>query len=163
MNDERTKTRVDLDRISGPITEGLHKFRIVGIEQREGQAAPYFSVQMECVDKGNDEGKLVWDNVSLSPAARWKMEQFLDAMGAPATGEVFFEDYEGEYVQASVIHDLYDGKLQAKVDRLLPFDSDADMPASLDLAALTPPKKSRRKGKSVGEAIDLPDQDPPTE
>jgi len=76
--------KINLARTGGILPDGVYKLRIKAIEFKEGQKAPYFAVQLSV------EGRTatVFDNVSTAENARFRMEPFLDAIEAPASGNL---------------------------------------------------------------------------
>ncbi len=89
------------------ISDGIHTFRLTEFsEQMGGSGHPYWRYNMVCVDK-EDKDQSVTLFVSLSPAARFKQEEFLDAVGAPDEGQGYGEAFEGKLVRAEISHDKY--------------------------------------------------------
>src|SRR5690606_16853317 len=66
-----------------PMPAGRYIFKLVDVESKDGQRAPYWSWQYEC----NEEpyvGRKVWDNTSLSEKAAWRLGKVFAAFEVPA-------------------------------------------------------------------------------
>ncbi len=65
-----------------PIPRGRYAVRVVEVEEREGQESglAYFNMQYEVIE-GDHEGRKVFDNLSFSPKALWRLKGFLLAAG----------------------------------------------------------------------------------
>ena len=99
---------IDTTRTAGAVPEGVHRFQVVDFEEKIGPAAPYWSYTLEVQEDSPFDGQSVWANISLSAKARWKLEEFLDAMqiqeGMKLSGDTFL----GQYVRGDVVHDEYE-------------------------------------------------------
>lgn len=120
MAENQQGTPVDLTRTAGEVSEGVHTVRIIDWEQREGNAGPYWNYTLEVQEDSVDNGKRLWHIVSLSPAARWRLEEFLDAVGAPRSGQAFGPDFVGSFMRVHVKHEEFDGKMRARIVGVLP-------------------------------------------
>lgn len=108
-------TEINLERTANePISEGIHTLKIVAGEEGEGQAGPYWNFTVTCTDEGEAD-KTTRMFVSLSPQARWRLEIFLDAIGAPRKGKATIEKFIGRMFKGKITHELYEGRTQAKV------------------------------------------------
>jgi hypothetical protein len=144
---DKTPTPISLSRTAGALPEGVHSFRIVEVEEREGPSEwPYLNVTME-VEEGSDyDGQRVWATVSLSPKARWKLEEFLDAVQAPEEGELYGDDFVGVRVRTTIIHEQWEGQTRARVERFLPMESGGPSSPSTQLSFDTLRKKAKGDG-----------------
>lgn len=80
-------TEFTLGREMKPMSEGIHIFQLVDVKETVGGSGhPNMSFTCECCEDSQWNGQKVWMNVSLSPQARWKLEEFLNALGAPESG-----------------------------------------------------------------------------
>lgn len=118
-------TSIDLTRTAGPIPEGVHRFRVVACEEKEGPSGPYWNLTCEVVGEQQYEGQRVWHTVSLVPAARWKLEEFLDAINAPESGAMDGNDTLGAFFMGQVFHDEYEGVKRPKIKKCLPAEGGA--------------------------------------
>jgi len=135
---------VDTKRVAGLIAEGIHTARIIEYNLRNGPQAPYWNYTLEINEDSVDNKKRIWATVSLSDAARWKMEEFLDAVGAPTDGSpVYGDEFVGQVIRIQVSHETWDKKLRAKVDGILP--SGSAEPVSADVPSAPTQKRTRRK------------------
>jgi hypothetical protein len=71
--------------------------------------------------------------VSLSPQARWKLNEFLDAVNAPKKGKAVGSQFIGKYVKGSVIHDTWEGRDTAKLDSIMAVPANAMSQISMQL------------------------------
>lgn len=114
-------TSVNLERQNSVVSEGTHTFKIESSEEKMGGSGfPYWNFRLKCVDEGPDKGQAVWAMISLSPAARFKLDQFLDAVGAPTKGTISHEHFVGKTLRATVKWETYNGSITAKPDAFLP-------------------------------------------
>jgi hypothetical protein len=113
--------QVPLDRTAGtPLEEGIHLFSVKAITEGESKAEnPMWTIELACLEPGQ-EGKTVRLYAVLTEAARWKFENFLDAVGAPATGMATASMFVGKRLRAQIVHEEFDGKPQAKVGEMFP-------------------------------------------
>jgi hypothetical protein len=115
-----SETQVDLGRKNSVMSEGVHTLKIVKSEEKQGPKGPYWNFQLNCTDKGPDDGLSTWLTVSLAEAARWKLDQFLDAVGAPDKGSVSHGNFVGKTLRAKMVWETYNGSVKAKPDAVLP-------------------------------------------
>lgn len=92
----------DLTRTAGLIPDGPHQFRVTSYESKMGPKAPYWAYTLTVEEGSELDGGLIFYNVSLSPNSRWKMEEWLDAVGAPETGKVIGSQFVGALIVADV-------------------------------------------------------------
>lgn len=119
-------TSITTARQNTVCSEGTHTFKIVKSEEKMGGSGyPYWKFQMNCVDEGADKGQAVWANISLAPQARFKVDQFLDAISAPTKGEISHEQCVGATLRCTVVWETYNGSVQAKIDAFIPAGSTA--------------------------------------
>lgn len=122
-------TPVNLQRTGGIVSEGIHTVKIVDWEERDGPSGKYWNYTLEIVGDGNDQGKRLWLMISLSPAARWKLEEFLDAVAAPDEGIAHGPDFVGRGLRVRVQHEEYEGRVRARVANMLPLKSGTSSPS----------------------------------
>lgn len=159
---------VNTQRVAGPIPEGIHPFEITGMEVKDSRSSehPYIAVTLSCVAQGPNEGKTVWANLSYSPKARWKMEEFLDAVGAPADVEDWdAEEVIGDRIRVLIEHGTTpDGNTRENASKLLPWEeTEGVVPEAKDFSRLESRRKKRSQAKKVEEAVDLSEEaNPPS-
>lgn len=119
-------TAVDAKRKNALISKGVHNFKIKKSEEKLGKDSkePYWNFQLECTDKGPDEGLVIFLMISLTAAARFKLDQFLDAIGAPGEGSIDHPQCVGKTFRAEVKWDEYQGNLKAVAAVLIPFGAE---------------------------------------
>lgn len=117
---------VMLDRVANaPVSEGIHHFVIKSGEEGEGAKGPYWSFTLACTDPG-EEGKTTRMIVSLSDTARWRLEIFLDAVGAPKQGSAQMEQFIGRKFRGEVTHEDYEGRAQARIGSMFPNEASTE-------------------------------------
>ena len=160
---------VNFDRVTGPIPEGIHPFQILemSLSDEPGPSGyHYVSVKLSCLSEGPNMDKHVYTNLSLSPSARFKMEEFLDAVGAPHEGSGDLEDFVGERVRCQIKVDAFEGVDRAAVAKMLPWDENATniKPEVKDLSRLESKRKRSIAGKKVEDLVDLDEEaEPPVD
>lgn len=78
------------------IDPGTYPFKIVNVEDKQGPSGyPYLILSMICQGKGN-KGLNHSERLSLSPQARFRVNQFLDSIGAAAKGRVNSTSFIGK-------------------------------------------------------------------
>jgi len=113
--------QIPLERTANEVmVEGMHTLTIVDFTEGEGNAGPYWVFDCSSSMQG-EEGKTARLFLSLSRQSRWKMEIFLDAVGAPASGTVTAEKFMGKSFKGQVSHGEYKGKKQANIDEMFPI------------------------------------------
>jgi len=145
-------TPVDLERKNSICSEGVHTFKIVKSEEKMGPSGPYWNFQMNCIDEGPDKGQAVWSIVSLAPQARFKLDQFLDAVGAPEKGTVTHENFVGKTLRVKIVWETYNDTTKARADVFIPVggpapksqpakaqSSDAKLPSDATTDGFKPP------------------------
>lgn len=153
------KVQIDLGRKDTLIPQGLYPFRIIEFEVRQGGSGfPYISYTMELVAESKElqdwEGQRIWMNVSLSPQARWKLDEFLDAVGAPEKGTAEPGDFLGAVVLAEVVHNEWEGKLRPNINKVFqPRKGSAPTVAKKDFSSVKPKTK-----KAEGKAPEIDDE-----
>lgn len=137
MKDRKTKAKRTSLTIPGmkgvegkrPLApEGEHLVKVVNVEQREGQNAPYFAWEFE-IASGKYAGAKVWNNTSLAPQALWNLRGTLEALGIDIPDDdtdIDLDDLVGKECIVVIQHEDYDGKKQARVQDILPAEGAGD-------------------------------------
>jgi hypothetical protein len=116
--------QINLDRTANvPLSEGMHTFQISAGTEGEGQKGPYWKFDLVCLTPGDEDKAPKPLFVSLTPQARWRLEIFLDAVGAPSSGAATIDKFIGRKFRGQVKHETYEGRLQATVSDLFPLTS----------------------------------------
>jgi hypothetical protein len=153
-------TEFNFDRDAGLITPGVHYFRITSVEERVGDKGPYFMWHLTVEEQSVDNGKAGIYITSLSPAARFKMAEFLDAVEAPPTGRGTPEMFVGRLVRGSVIHEERNEKMQHTIETLLPAGI-PQTPAPVAAAPPSPPAQAASPDLLAGEGAATDTTTPP--
>ena len=114
-----------LDRVANqPPAEGIHPFIITEITEGESSNQnPMWTVRLQCLSEGPDAGKEVTLWLVLTDNMRWKVEKFLDAVGAPETGDATYNQFIGRKFKAQINHRKQDGRVLADVGEMFPMSS----------------------------------------
>lgn len=122
---------LDLERRANtPIPEGIHQFVVKNIEEGESSNQnPMWTVTLACETPG-EEGKEVRMFLVLTDSARWKLEGFLDAVRAPATGKATASQFIGRRLRAQITHEDYNGRAQARVGEMFPITPITSTPSA---------------------------------
>lgn len=120
-------TQIDLKRNSGLPSLGMHTFKLIRFSEEEGTNGPYWRFICQVQD-GPDQGKEVMLSLSHSQAARWKMDEFLDAVEAPEKGAASGERFVGSLFRATISHDTdRNGIIRAGLNSMIPYEGQLDM------------------------------------
>jgi hypothetical protein len=150
---------IDLERQSEPLSAGTHLIILDDVDVDEGPSGyPFLRVTYKALE-GPEAGKEVQDIISLSPAARFRVDAWLDAMLMPKEGSARPAAFIGKTLRAEVTHEEYDGRVRARPKRYLPDLRHAPAPSqpggSADFSKMppVPPSPVPRPARSIGQAI----------
>ena len=141
---------IDLDRAESIVPEGLAPFRIesVNLEPMGPSGYGYLKIHLKCLT-GPGAGEGVFDNLSLSPGARFRINGLLDALQLPVTGKTNARSWVGKTVWGIVKHEVYQGNNQAKIAAYVSGPGDEGSGAATsngsDIAKGRAPVKARAK------------------
>ena len=98
---------------------------------------PYLNCECNLDDKRFPEhaGRTFYTILSLSPAARWKMDEALDALGAPEDGTVDPDWFQGKRFYAKFEHHTHEGRTRLVVDQFIARDDVKDRIAEWNAGA----------------------------
>jgi len=129
-------TEIDLDRTSGLVSLGTHTFQVTERSTEQvGDAGPYWRLICKVISPGDDQGKEVMYQLSLSPQSRFRIDSFLDGIGAPRKGKGTLAQFIGKKFRASIEHAPYQGQLRANIATVIPAE---DLQQSFDDLASEP-------------------------
>ena len=113
------QVQISLGRTGGIKPDGVYKGRITELELKEGAKAPYIALKIRL----EGSSTTIFDNVTLAENARFRLEPFLDAIGAPAKGNLTFTALaklaRNKLVFVKVTNEEYNGNLKNKVENYL--------------------------------------------
>ena len=139
-------TPLNLERNSGLPSQGTHLFKIIKAEEQLSKSGePMWVLSCQCQDAGEDQGKQFPMFLSLTPQARFKVDEFLDAIEAPRKGTLMVEDCVGKLFRIAVVYSEYEGTVRAAAGRMFPKSSTENPPTPMDST------KSRLPTDSVEE------------
>lgn len=103
--------QIPLERV-GVLDDGIYMIRITETEDRTSAAGNAY-VNLTCTvldDMGKDSGVVIWHTLTMTPKSRPMVSAFLDAIGAPLTGNISSRAFKGKKFWANVGKDTYQGK-----------------------------------------------------
>lgn len=68
---------------AGLLPEGIYRFVVEAAEEKQGPKGAYAKLRMRPIVKGQKWSSSVWDNLSSSPEAVFRVDAFMDSVGAP--------------------------------------------------------------------------------
>lgn len=102
----------------GLLSDGLYRLKIEEVTMGNGKSGyPYMNIQYTVIVNGKPRGGSLLDIVSQSPKAAFKMNEFLDAIGAPDSDEeVPLRWFKNKYLYAYLTKQTYEskGKIRTK-------------------------------------------------
>ena len=114
------KIKVDMTGVESfsKCEEGQHVVKVIEAKESISQAGNDTITLKLQVMKGNSKDAMVWDTLTITEKALWRVKQFLEAIGQKSAGKVVIDldKIEGKTCIANVIHEEYNGSLKAKVD-----------------------------------------------
>jgi hypothetical protein len=133
------------------VPDGTYKVRFDSYEEEEGNDYPYWACKFKVVG-GSHDGAILYDNISHSPAAHFKIAQLMRCLGfeLPEGEEsVDAEDFLEEEGTVEVINEEYDGKDKPRiVEYLVPVgDEDTSFPSVTKKKKRKKKKRTRKKRK----------------
>ena len=121
MNDDFD---IELDREEKkPVAIGLHTVVLEDVERRKSSNGnPMFLLRLRVIgDNDPDRGEALWTNLVLVDSARWKIDEFLDAIAVPRHGKGNMTKYLGRKLKVKVSHRYYNEQPRPQVDNFLPL------------------------------------------
>ena len=127
---------INLKRSSGLPSQGVHLFKITKAEEKESTSGnPMWVLTCVCQTAGDDQGLQMPVFLSLTDAARFKVDEFLDAIEADKHGSLEVGECVGKLLRIAVQHAPYQGNMRANPFKMLPASSKqiVDIPAPPEL------------------------------
>lgn len=110
---------ISLGRTGGVLPDGVYKMRVKAMELKQGQKSAYLACQFTVEGKSST----IFANVMLGENSRWLFEQFLDAVGAPTSGNMtiakLVQFCRGKALYAKLGNEEYNGRLKNVVAQFL--------------------------------------------
>jgi hypothetical protein len=111
------------------VPDGKYKVRFDSYEEEQGNEYPYWSCKFKVVG-GSYDGAILYDNISHSPAAHFKVAQLMRSLGfdlPEGEAQVDADDFVDEEGFVQVLNEEYDGKDKPRiVEYLAPTDEDEE-------------------------------------
>lgn len=115
--------RVPLNRETARpvLPDGIYQVVIEDVEDKVGRESgvPYMNLRLSVRKNGRPVGGSIWDIVSMSENAAFKLAEFLDAVGAPEEGDVSSQWFKGKRAYAKIHTEIYDNEPRNKVKKYL--------------------------------------------
>ena len=125
--EERDEFEIPLERTSEiPVAQGTHRLKLTRVDRQYSQktSLPMVVWYFRINEEGPDDGKTVKPlYIVLDQNSRWKLDQLLNAMGAPQTGKVKPEALIDREILAEIKHTEFEGRVQAEIGKTLPLSS----------------------------------------
>lgn len=119
------------------ITPG--QYQVIVTDASEGasklKGTPCLELHLELLDGGEFKGRALVDWLYLTPKAKWRVRQFLEAAGVAIPDGDFDLDPAtliGKQVRIQVKHEVYEQKVMTRVDRYSAIDEPLAAPAADD-------------------------------
>ena len=115
---------IELNRNSGLPAEGTQLYKITNAEEKASSSGdPMWVVTFTCQTASEDQGKEFNSFFPLSQAARFKVNELLDAVKAPKVGKWEARDLVGKVLKIAVQHQEYNGRPSVNTYAMMPSDS----------------------------------------
>lgn len=126
MAEKIAAVNIPLKRTAGLPPEGVYRCVIRKVDLNDGPTGyQYMACECGIDDKTQPiySGRTFYANLSLSPKAAWKMEEALDALGAPTDGAITDTGwFHGKRFYAMLVHHEYEGRKRLQLDRWIARD-----------------------------------------
>jgi hypothetical protein len=125
--EERDEFEIPLERTSEiPAVAGTHRLILTRVDRQYAKASgsPMLVWYFRINEEGPDDGKTVKPlYIVLDQNSRWKLDQLLNAFGAPQTGKVKPEALIDREILAEIKHTEFEGRVQAEIGKTMPLSS----------------------------------------
>ena len=100
--------------------EGIHRFIVEDANEATSEKGPKIVLRLRIYVNGVKHNSAIFEHLSSSEAARFKVDQFFDAVGAPEEGMAGAAWFKGKSGYARIKHGKnQDGDPQANIARYL--------------------------------------------
>lgn len=122
---KKTKRRIVTVDMSGvesggkAVPDGVYAVVVHEISEEEGDKGPYLKWVFKITD-GPASSALLYDNLSLSPKALWKLKGLLETLGVEvpdSSMELDLEEYIGMEMTVTIANEEYQGKDRPKISQ----------------------------------------------
>lgn len=103
------------------LPDGVYEVVVEEVEDKEGKESgiPYMNLRLSVRKNERPVGGSIWDIISMSENAAFRLANFLDAVGAPEDGDVSSQWFKGKKAFAKLITDTYNDEPRNKVKSYL--------------------------------------------
>lgn len=141
--------QISLARTGGVLPDGVYQLVIDSGEQKQGSKSAYIALKLTVVGRTIK----VFENLMLSDNVRWKLEQFLDAVNAPTTGNMSMAQLlrfiKGKKIWCKLTNDTYESRTKNVVAGFLTAEEAAKL-----LEANPQPEQAANPGATEDEDFD---------
>jgi hypothetical protein len=141
------------------VDEGEYAVKVVSVEEKEGDKAPYLAWQLEVLDEGKFEGTTLYNNTSLSDQSLWNLRQMMECMGFEVKKKATDIDLD-EMIDAElgvvVTHEDYQGSARSRVSDYFELEEEAAAPAPKEKVTRATRRTRGRDGAANGEEPEKP-------
>ncbi len=132
------KINVDINTDAGGFgyaEAGQHRLRVVGVEYKEGQRAPYLAWKIEFADPNTPSAELnkdgsskklgnIFENTTLSTAnnGQFRLRQLCDALGVEWSAEIDTDDLIAKEFDAHVGLKTYNDIISNEIKKFIPAE-----------------------------------------
>jgi hypothetical protein len=133
------------------VDEGEYAVKVVSVEEKDGDKAPYIAWKFEILDEGKFEGTTLYNNTSLSDQSLWNLRQMMECMGFDVPKKAMDIDLD-EMIDAElgvvVTHEDYQGSPRSRVSNYFELDEPEPEPKKVTRAT----RRTRGNAKADGAA-----------
>ena len=98
--------------------DGTYEAEITSVTEEESSAGNDMLVAKWKILSGKGKGAVIWDNLSLTPQALWRLKGLLEALEIEVpdgTMDIEIEDLVGQTCTIEITNETYEGKQRPKV------------------------------------------------
>lgn len=147
---------ISLARTGGVLPDGVYQLSIDSGEQKQGSKSAYIALKLTVIGRTIK----VFENLMLAENVRWKLEQFLDAVNAPTTGNMTIAQLlrfiKGKKLWAKLTNDTYENRTKNVVAAFVTAEEAAKILEANPQEPLTP---GGADGAADDSAVDFEDED----
>jgi hypothetical protein len=150
---------IPAERTANMTSEGTHLFKITKAEEKASpnDGSALLVIEMTCQDSNpEDQGVRFTEFFAVDPnaKARWKFNNFLDALQAPKKGSLEVGWFMGKLIRITIVHDEYQGTPKMQSQQYLHHTSTAN--PEVKHKSATGPKNALSEFGSSGKKSDAP-------
>lgn len=163
-----SKITISTKRVSGVPPAGIYRCMIKDITINPEAPSGFPSINCQCVvddpKQTDHNGKMFFSNLSLSPNARWKVDEALDALGAPEDGELDPAWLIGKRFFGLLEQGEYDGRAKIELAEWIARETVQERLAAFaeeEAEEVVTPGKKGKKKKKKGKPLPTAEEEAP--